>query len=76
MCEHEVRQKRLLKEISIMILVHFCFNVILFYPVWVTGSFPVNIYFFNDSYFQPGMSTECTKLKYCHSARKKKRRTF
>ena len=44
-CEHVVRQSRLLKEISIMILVHFCFNVILFYPVWVTGSYPANLYF-------------------------------
>ena len=30
------------KEINVMIIVHFTFNFILLYPVWVTGGNPIN----------------------------------
>ena len=38
--EHAMRRSSVLKEISIMILVNLAFNLILLYPLWVTGSYP------------------------------------
>ena len=40
--EHRTRQGSVLKEIVVMILLHFSANVVLLYPVWVTGNFPKN----------------------------------
>ena len=37
-----MRQIRVKKEINVMIIVHFAFNFILLYPVWVTGGKPLN----------------------------------
>ena len=36
-CKHKSRQGKVLKEIVVMILVHLGSNLILIYPVWVTG---------------------------------------
>ena len=63
--EHRTRQGSVLKEISVMILLHFCANFVLIYPVWVTGNSPKEWGFFDEMYSpQPGTSTKRMQTEY------------